>query len=137
MNAKHQHTPTPWRYAPTPQMREEPHYHIFTDPSTFPPVASVWFNALASEGRSIGEAEANAAFIVRACNAHDTLVEGLRAILAQCIGDTWRTSGTFHCEEPANLGEVRRMLAAAAVEALKAAGVLAPGEILALSRGEG
>jgi hypothetical protein len=35
-----------------------------------------------AHGRTLAEAEANAAFIVKACNAHDALVSALHATLA-------------------------------------------------------
>ena len=44
-----------------------------------------------SEEGDYAEAKANAAFIVRACNAHDQLVAALRAVLLE-IGDYGRPS---------------------------------------------
>ena len=57
-----EHTPTPWHIGPYyKQDIESPTGHIATC-------------------RSVPAGEANAEFIVRACNAHDALVEALREI---------------------------------------------------------
>lgn len=58
------HTPTPWR---------EGHQFETRSPMIFA-VAGGEIALLSSFDRSLSEAEANAAFIVRACNSHEALM---------------------------------------------------------------
>lgn len=63
------HTPTPWNVT-----RDENHVRAL--------IRDAGFMRVAECGRAFvpGIAEANAAFIVRACNAHDELVAALRKV---------------------------------------------------------
>ncbi len=104
-----QHTPTPWGYSTdlTPSLE---------DPN---PTGAVIFsdgfagNIAALDDNEDGCMEANAAFIVKACNAHDDLVDALRQLTAyvQGYGYGERWAGRPHAQMDR------------AVEALKKAGV--------------
>lgn len=50
-------------------------------------------------GETVQEAEATAAFIVRACNAHDDLVKALKLTAAICAGDNCTKSGLIEALE--------------------------------------
>jgi len=69
-----QHTPTPWK-----AVRENAHptggalLGVFVDRADGSCIAETFSNC----GQSDAECRANAAFIVRACNAHDALVAAL------------------------------------------------------------
>jgi hypothetical protein len=69
------HTPTPWQY-------DEDALHVFVNGSGVEGdgavICEVWPGFGSGESK---EREANAAFIVRACNAHDDLVAALRGLV--------------------------------------------------------
>lgn len=67
----HTHTPTPWTYIAS-NCSNFVHIETDTDHSTI---------ATLAKGTK-SQKEANAAFIVRACNAHELLVEALKLHLA-------------------------------------------------------
>lgn len=69
------HTPTPWVRDP----RSGRTTMVYSDDATGSAIADC---APSMVHRSQAECEANAAFIVRACNAHDELVEALSALLS-------------------------------------------------------
>lgn len=69
-----QHTPTPWNY-------DADKHHI---------VSNSKFLVARMEGKLFGPA--NAAFIVRACNSHEALVEALEAMEKAC--DEWAAEFT-------------------------------------------
>lgn len=67
-----QHTPTPWVHDPVLPA------HVYSDDATGSIVATCTGFSFAP--RPEAEKRANAAFIVRACNAHDELVAALRMV---------------------------------------------------------
>ena len=80
MSEKSKHTPTPWKankWAPGWEISApESHYTVcrLTD---------------------CNNEEANAAFIVRACNSHDELLEALKGLLLEVTGAHSGTSSIF------------------------------------------
>lgn len=74
-----QHTRTPWR--------TDPDYcnDIQTSDGKLT-IASIWHEEGGPWLPPLEEAEANAAFIVRACNAHDDMLSALRDV-AEYLGD--------------------------------------------------
>ena len=67
------HTPTPWRVVPYAQAIHEG----YSGPVIKTDEADPWIIAEVSRGIEGEPSEENAAFIVRACNAHEGLVEAL------------------------------------------------------------
>lgn len=77
MQTKTAHTPAPWVAVPVKGSYKRP---VLIQSGT-KLVASVNGTQLEPEQPSIGEAEANAEFIVRACNAHADLLEAAKDTL--------------------------------------------------------
>jgi hypothetical protein len=83
---KSQHTPTPWKYEYIDRNRAiisapkgANHVYCLFGEFVGPPDFEKETQAIACK-ISAEEAAANATFIVRACNAHDALVEALEAL---------------------------------------------------------
>lgn len=100
------HTPTPWYYghSENPDVyRNAPHWLVLSDPveSTGEAIADV------ETGPGPETAEANAAFIVRACNSHHALVTAARHAL-----DYVRRVGCGS-DQPERIEELESALAAA------------------------
>lgn len=71
------HTPTPWRIYKEPM---NPNPRIMAEASTLV--------AVISQGKAFAkQTDTNAAFVVRACNAHEDLLGALKAIRARLDGD--------------------------------------------------
>lgn len=92
-----QHTPLPWRvFEPSARYPgiecdgESFSVVVWDDPET---EHDAIFSCEGVQGRTRQEAQANAAFIVRACNSHYELLEALEAIeagtYARPIGERW------------------------------------------------
>ena len=97
------HTPTPWSY----QHKSDAYTHIIRGPNN---------RFICQFHQSTDDTtKANAAFIVRACNAHDQLVEALELALARA--ESWihdQLDGTSSLEsELAELEPCRAALKAA------------------------
>lgn len=77
MKPETKHTPTPWSY------RKNSTFYDISGSGGFGHIADTCASSatVPFNGRSIELGEANAEFIVRACNAHDALVE---AVYAAC-----------------------------------------------------
>jgi hypothetical protein len=84
-----QHTPTPWAmyYPPANQLDEFANHFSITQPLRRTVISRVPIN-----NDNLQEAEANAAFIVKACNNHNKLKVALTALLqfAQQYGPSSR-----------------------------------------------
>ena len=88
MNAAASHTPTPWKVISGRQNRPT----MAWSPSASEGVFNAGYDS-ATEKEQAKEA-ANAAFIVRACNAHEALVEAAEAIKAYEEDARWSTNAT-------------------------------------------
>lgn len=109
MNTETAHTPTPWSLSDLSQgngrlLRET--LRIYGDGKHIATITPNTANALTPD--SDAEARANAAAIVRAVNAHDALVDALKANIAQ-----WESWKAFEGEEPACITQARAALAKA------------------------
>ena len=87
------HTPTPWHTGNND-------FEIYQAALVFDPKLRAVADCQKYEiGRSRGECEANAAFIIRACNAHDALLQAARLVVAggdQCFCHAGPTSWGRH-----------------------------------------
>jgi hypothetical protein len=82
MTTEFQHTATPWVAIHRETVGEWWIGSRNTDPALKLPIAQMTCAIKAMSGNSVQEAAANAAFIVRACNAHTALVQALENIVA-------------------------------------------------------
>jgi hypothetical protein len=89
MSETQKHTPTPWRASKARKSSNFGAYVAFVQ--TVDP-ASVLAKVSGGPTDDREVAEANAAFIVRAVNAHDDLVKALRRALADELGDNWQAA---------------------------------------------
>lgn len=107
MTPQPQHTPTPWAATYRKQVDEWWIGAKNADPLLKIPISQMTCAIKSMSGNSPQEAAANAAFIVRACNAHDELVGALEGLLDQltAIGIP-----DWHGAEGLSLGRARNAL---------------------------
>lgn len=81
------HTPTPWA---TWDLQGDDEYPLpqkgdlrLIGPNKI--CMGIIFGGFNSHSQELRELDGNAAFIVRACNAHDELLEALKALVADCM----------------------------------------------------
>jgi hypothetical protein len=84
-----EHTPTPWR------VEYDDNGFFFIDAPGRP---SPYIAATGGEGMANAE---NAAFIVKAVNSHDALVDALKSCAAVCAGEVTSKSGLIDALEKA------------------------------------
>jgi hypothetical protein len=98
------HTPTPWRVANGVDIQGPPDTHALD-----------YTSVAGGRGRLLGIAEANAHFIVRACNAHAGLVAALQALADKVDATSDCDHKRQRCEDIGCIGaEVRAARAALA-----------------------
>lgn len=89
-------TPGPWRYRRT-NMQSSTHWFVILDRHGRGPIFDVGGDEIA-EAKYLStdpeEIEANAAFIVRACNNHDALVEISKEMLKHLLETDFDVCGT-------------------------------------------
>ena len=96
------HTPTP--------------YHV--QDNWHPDIeGSVWIDSRTTEKPALAMSKANAAFIVRACNSHDQLVEALLGFIHLVEEDKILANDTGRADLIKTLGQTYDALAAARGEA--------------------
>lgn len=113
------HTPTPWRMY---LQGDSTSWRITPKPEGVPATGLGEIASIPNYGE---ESQANAAFIVRAVNAHDSLVEALRNVVAAFGGDMdwWNNEGLSRHESTGKTSEeIRQEVLEEARAALKKVG---------------
>ena len=111
-------TPRPWRLQNVMSAKDElVGFTIWEDGASDFPIAGITLPP-ANLSMMVDEAKANAAFILKACNNHDTLVEALRGVLL--TAENWATTCEINGEGPNNPAAVNVRRARLALQLLEA-----------------